>query len=168
MYNWGMSAAKSASFTCDLKQLSGGAVALSLGGVIDESAAFPPLTGARSAEISFEHVKYISSFGIKTWIKWIKMQTNIERWSFKHVQVPIVITIATVAGFMPTGTVIESFYAPFTSDETLESVTLLLVRGKDFGNGIKLTLPSPNDSKGNRMVPDFSPTRYLAFLGKDV
>ncbi len=135
-------------------------------GGIDEDASFvaPNLGSAAEVNLDLEGVTAINSVGIREWIKWIKAFPTSLKLSVRHCPKIIVDQINMVAGFLPDGTIIESFYVPYYSDASGDERMVLFMNGKEF-NGSEVTPPSEvKDDSGEVMEIDVIEAKYFKFL----
>lgn len=147
----------------------GNAVIVMVKGGIDEDANFvnPNLGSAQAVTLDLDGVTAINSVGIREWIKWIKAFPTSLKLSVRNCPKIIVDQINMVAGFLPPGTGIESFYVPYYSDATGSERMVLFVNGKEF-NGSEVSPPSQVvDDSGESMEIDVIEAKYFKFLKND-
>lgn len=142
-------------------------VTLFFEGAIDESfSSFNVKPHQNKAvKIDFEKVKSINSIGIRNWISWINSNPGVK-FTFSNCPVCIVEQINNVKGFIPHGSVIESFYVPYYSEENGEEKHELYVLNKDFQMGKNPVIKKIKDSAGNNMDLDIYPQKYFKFIMK--
>lgn len=119
----------------------------------------------KGAHINFEKVKSINSIGIRNWIQWIISNPGVK-FTFQKCPVCVIEQINNVKGFAPVGTVIESFFVPYYSEETGEEKQELYILGKDFQIGAPPTVKVIKDSSGKKMDLDIYPQKYFKFIQK--
>jgi hypothetical protein len=147
-------------------QTEGTNLLVSLSGAIDEDASFVPLElgGATAVVLDLEKVTAINSVGIREWIKWIKLIPSSANISLRKCPKIIVDQINMVAGFLPAGATIESFFVPYYSDGSGSEKMVLFQNGKEFSNGQLGTLPEVKDDSGEVMEMDVIEAKYFKFL----
>ena len=139
---------------------------LEMVGAIDEDATFPPpnLNGAGSVIWDLEKVTAINSVGIREWIKWVKsFPTNIKM-SVRRCPKIIVDQINMVSGFLPAGTVVQSFFVPYYSEASGGEKMVLFENGKEFGAGGLKPPAEVKDDSGELMEMDIIEAKYFKFL----
>lgn len=154
------------AFSID-KKVDGTKVIVELKGNIDEDANFSPLDpgGATAVTLDLEGVTAINSVGIREWIKWVKMLPASAALSVRKCPKIIVDQINMVAGFLPQGTVVESFYVPYYSDSSGNEKMVLFENGKEF-KGAEIFAPAEvKDESGEVMEMDVIEAKYFKFLG---
>lgn len=119
----------------------------------------------KKIQITFTEKNILTSEGVMDWLNWSKTQAQLNHPQLVISQCPVsfVRQIGSIAQFLPTGSVVDSFYAPFYSEETSETKQVLLRRGVDFDDK-HLKEPACLDSKGNQMELDAIPEVYFGFL----
>ncbi|MBX3020762.1 MAG: hypothetical protein KF799_03735 [Bdellovibrionales bacterium] len=152
------------SFTVSKKQ-EGSNTVLEVAGNVDEDANFAPpdLAGASSVILDLEKVTAINSVGIREWIKWVKSFPAAALAVRKCPKI-IVDQINMVAGFLPAGTKVMSFYVPYYADTSGNEKMVLFENGKEFKDG-KVTAPAEvKDDSGEVMEMDVIEAKYFKFL----
>jgi hypothetical protein len=147
------------------KKSEGSAVVLDVAGNIDEDANFAPVEfGATTAIIlDLEKVTAINSVGIREWIKWTKTFPTAAL-SVRKCPKIIVDQINMVAGFLPTGTKVQSFFVPYFAEESGNEKMVLFEDGKEFVPG-KVSPPAEvKDETGEVMEMDVIEAKYFKFL----
>lgn len=119
----------------------------------------------KGVKIDFEKIKSINSIGIRNWIQWISTNPGVK-FTFQNCPVCIVEQINNVKGFAPTGTIIESFFVPYYSEDTGEEKLELYIQGKDYKMGSIPTIKLIKDSTGKKMDLDIYPQKYFKFVLK--
>lgn len=148
------------------KRQDGAKLIIEVKGNIDEDASFQPpeLGGATSVSLDLEGVTAINSVGIREWIKWVKSIPTSVQLSVRRCPKIIVDQINMVAGFLPTGTTIESFYVPYYSDASGNEKMVLFENGKEY-KGSEVFAPSEvKDDSGEAMEMDVIEAKYFKFL----
>jgi len=147
-------------------QPESGRLAVSLSGNVDEDAGFTPLDLGANTQIVFdlEGVTAINSVGIREWIKWIKTLPASVKMAVRKCPKIIVDQINMVAGFLPPGTQVESFYVPYYSDASGSEKMVLFQYGKEYKDG-KIEFPAEiKDDSGEVMEMDVIEAKYFKFL----
>jgi hypothetical protein len=144
----------------------GDKVLATLKGSIDEDANFKTVdvAGAPGVVLNLEGISAINSVGIREWIKWIKGFPPTTQITIKNCPKIIVDQINMVSGFLPPGTVIESFFVPYYADDSGEEKMVLFTNGKEFRGGDVSAPESVKDSGGKDMEMDVIEAKYFKFL----
>ncbi|MGE0526487.1 MAG: hypothetical protein AB7G93_14315 [Bdellovibrionales bacterium] len=148
------------------KKPEGTRLVMEIKGNIDEDVNFTPpdLGGASAVALDLEGVTAINSVGIREWIKWIKSIPSSVKISVRRCPKIIVDQINMVAGFLPQGTTVESFYVPYYADSTGSEKMVLFQAGKEF-NGENVEPPAEvKDESGEVMEMDVIEAKYFKFL----
>lgn len=149
------------------KKAEGDKAVIDVTGNVDEDANFQPVDVAGSAGVVLDlnGVTAINSVGIREWIKWVKSFPAGTKLSVRKCPKIIVDQINMVAGFLPAGTRIESFYVPYYSDASGSEKMVLFENGKEFKDGGELTFPAEvKDDSGEAMEMDVIEAKYFKFL----
>ena len=144
----------------------GAKLVIEIAGNVDEDAGFqPPDLGASSAVVlDLGGVTAINSVGIREWIKWVKSMPSSIQLSVRRCPKIIVDQINMVAGFLPPGTKVESFFVPYYADSTGSEKMVLFQAGKEFDGG-QVNFPSEvKDDAGEVMEMDVIEAKYFKFL----
>jgi hypothetical protein len=133
---------------------------------VDEDANFaaPDVGNFTIVVLDLAGVTAINSVGIREWIKWIKAFPEAVKLKVRHVPKIIVDQINMVAGFLPPGTVIESFYVPYYSDNSGSEKMVLFQNGKEFDAGGVRPPEEVKDDSGEVMEMDVIEAKYFKFL----
>jgi anti-anti-sigma regulatory factor len=153
------------AFSVDSK-LNGDTLVLEVKGSVDEDSNFTPpnLGSASRVVLDLNHVTAINSVGIREWIKWVKTMPASLQLSVRNCPKIIVDQINMVAGFLPAGTVIESFYVPYYADSSGNEKMVLFTNGKEF-KGSDLFAPDVVKGEGGEeMEMDVIEAKYFKFL----
>jgi len=148
------------------KKNEGSQLVLEIQGNLDEDATFnPPDVGAHTAiTLDLEKVTAINSVGIREWIKWVKTFPPAAALSVRKAPKIIVDQINMVAGFLPPGTKVQSFYVPYYAEATGTEKMVLFENGREFGAG-DLKFPAEiKDDSGEVMEMDVIEAKYFKFL----
>ncbi len=148
------------------KTQEGGNVVLEVTGNIDEDSNFQPpdVGGAASVILDLDKVTAINSVGIREWIKWVKTMPAAAKLSVRRCPKIIVDQINMVAGFLPPGTTVESFYVPYYADGSGEEKMVLFNNGTEFKNGEIFAPAEVKDGSGEAMEMDVIEAKYFKFL----
>jgi anti-anti-sigma regulatory factor len=97
-------------------------------GQLDEDADFDQAVNLGSDTIifDFENVKHINSCGIREWIKFQGEIDSTKKLVYRNCPQIIVEQMNIVKGFVRDGGVIESFYAPYYSEDKDEERKILI------------------------------------------
>jgi hypothetical protein len=148
------------------KKPDGPALVLEINGNIDEDANFTPpdIGSVTTVVLDLDKVTAINSVGIREWIKWVKSFPPSTKLSVRKCPKIIVDQINMVAGFLPQGTTIQSFYVPYYSDTSGNEKMVLFENGKEF-KGSELFPPAEvKDEGGEVMEMDVIEAKYFKFL----
>ncbi len=144
----------------------GAKLVLEVKGNVDEDSNFTPpdLGSSTDVVLDLDGVTAINSVGIREWIKWIKTMPSSEKLSVRRCPKIIVDQINMVAGFLPAGTVVESFYVPYYADSSGSEKMVLFENGKEF-KGPDVNAPAEvKDDSGEVMEMDVIEAKYFKFL----
>lgn len=140
---------------------------LKFSGQIDEDASFNGLDfgDSQKIKIDLEEIIAINSCGIREWIKWIRTAPSGANITFEKCPKIIVDQMNMVAGFLPEGGIVESFYVPYYCDETGNEKMVLFNRGKEFDKG-EVSPPENviDDESGEEMEMDVIEAKYFKFI----
>src|SRR5512135_2248555 len=102
------------------KNTSGGVLTVSFSGDVDEDAVFSNLSldGAKQVVLDLEGISAINSCGIREWIKWVKAAPADTKFVYRKCPKIIVDQINMVAGFLPDGSSVESFFVPYFNENS--------------------------------------------------
>jgi anti-anti-sigma regulatory factor len=146
------------------KTAEGGASLLTVKGAIDEDANFAQATvDGASVIVDLGGVTAINSVGIREWIKWTKALPAGCKMTVRNCPKIIVDQINMVLGFLPAGTVVESFYVPYYSEASGNEKMVLFLNGREFKDG-KVSPPDVNDEGGQPMEMDVIESKYFKFV----
>jgi anti-anti-sigma regulatory factor len=113
-------------------QVVGDEALVKISGVIDEDSIFEKIQGIPSKKIifDFDRVTLINSCGIREWINFLTKFKHQAQVVYRNCPQNIIEQINMVQGFIPQGTFVESFYAPYYCESCdNESKVLLQVSG---------------------------------------
>lgn len=148
--------------TFRMKELSADIV---LCGAIDEKFVFETIPSTiRTVNVDVENIEYISSFGVKLWVKWISTLPREATLVLHKARPSTLANVNAVEGFVLPKTVVQSVLVPFTTDDGEEGTDIALEFGKHYTANGTFNFPAPKASTGETMVPDFIPERLFKFL----
>lgn len=148
------------------KKPEGSSLILEIKGNIDEDSNFTPpdLGSTASVVLDLEGVTAINSVGIREWIKWTKGFPASLQLAVRKCPKIIVDQINMVSGFLPSGTVVQSFYVPYYSDASGNEKMVLFENGKEFKGGDLFPPAEVKDESGEVMEMDVIEAKYFKFL----
>lgn len=148
------------------KRQDGTKLVLEVKGNIDEDSSFTPpdIGSSTSVALDLDAVTAINSVGIREWIKWVKSIPAGAQLSVRRCPKIIVDQINMVAGFLPAGTTIESFYVPYYADASGNEKMVLFENGKEFKGGEVFAPAEVKDDSGEAMEMDVIEAKYFKFL----
>lgn len=148
------------------KKQEGTKCVLEVAGNVDEDSNFQPadVGGASEIVLDLEKITAINSVGIREWIKWVKTMPAASKLSVRKCPKIIVDQINMVAGFLPAGTTVESFYVPYYSDGSGEEKMVLFSNGTEFKGGEIFAPAEVKDESGEAMEMDVIEAKYFKFL----
>jgi hypothetical protein len=135
-------------------------------GSVDEDAVFQSVdaAGCTTILLDLNEITAINSVGIREWIKWNKTFPAGVGVAVKNCPKIMVDQINMVAGFLPDGTVVESFFVPYYSDDSGEEKMVLYSFGKEVKGGEVFPPAAVKDSEGKDMEMDIIEAKYFKFL----
>ena len=148
------------------KQSEGARLVISVTGNVDEDSNFQPVDFGTFTAVVLDLAKItaINSVGIREWIKWTKSIPSAVKLSVRNCPKIIVDQINMVAGFLPSGTQVESFFVPYYADSSGTEKMVLFSNGKEFKDG-ELHFPGEiKDDAGEVMEMDVIEAKYFKFL----
>ena len=148
------------------KKPEGQSLVFEIAGNVDEDANFTPPDsgGATSIVLDLEKIGAINSVGIREWIKWVKSFPAAAKLTVRRCPKIIVDQINMVAGFLPQGTTVASFYVPYYADSSGNERMVLFENGKEFGAGGLKPPTEVKDDSGEVMEMDVIEAKYFKFL----
>lgn len=118
--------------------------------------------------LDLSKMSFITSIGVKNWINWTLKLPASSRLSLIDCPFVIINQINTVHGFLPAGSEVKSFHAPFGCEACGAEASVRLELGTHYDYvpvGHRHVLPEfPCPKCGEAMEPDFNPGRSLRFL----
>ena len=116
---------------------------------------------ARKVMIDLAGLKYINSGGVRNWILWMAQAKEIfpdAIFQFENFPATFVKQVASIQGFLPPGSTVNSFFVPFYCPTCDHSCEKLFLKQKDLINQI-LSIPCSECS--GKMEIDAVPEHYL-------
>ncbi len=110
---------------------------LELSGTVDELAAFSSvsLDNINHLTINAKRIETINSWGVREWIKWVRTYPADLKVTIVGTPQVIVDQINLVAGFLPPGAVVETFYVPYYCNNCGNASNILFNSERDIVNG---------------------------------
>ena len=143
---------------------------VSLRGSIDEETNFAEIDGTEPRLIfDLSGVSLINSMGIRNWVNWMKANRN-RSLVFRNCSKPIVDQINALEGFLPPGSVVESFFVPYVCENCGHADRVLFRRTHEFDQGTadqKQSIRPPElkcPKCGEQMEMDVIEAKYFRFL----
>jgi hypothetical protein len=149
-------AARSA-FTSKLEEITDNYYKVVFQGNLIENSVLPTVPeGAKDATLFLdcEHLRGINSIGIRSWMLWFKaLQTKgFRNFEFDKLHPPILQQASFVAGFIPAGAIVNSFYLYYWCEEFDEEKEFCIQFGKHYGT-TQMKLPKYFvESRDNKIV----------------
>ncbi len=134
-------------------------------GTIDEKAFIPFYPDVSILRIDFGRVSNINSVGVRNFLVWGEKHVHLKSIRLENCPAIFVKNFSSITGFLKPNMTVMSFFTPYYSEETQETVEIHLVKGRDFNYDGMLNLPPVKDSQGNTMEMDVIDS-YFAFLQK--
>jgi len=138
---------------------------LTLEGSIDESFLNKTvrIPAGKTVIIDFNKITNINSLGVRHWIQWVRTYPS-SRFVLRHCPQCIVDQMNAVSDFIPARTTVESFYAPYYSENTGEEKKILYKNNVDYNISKAPEVKNITDSQGEKMEMDVHPNKYFKFL----
>ncbi len=135
---------------------------VTLSGIINEDVDFSILhnLSGEVLTIDLNGITHINSCGIRDWIELQNNHFHFKKIIYKRCPQVIIEQMNIVAGFIHPNGEIESFYAPYYSND-LDKEYKVLITPKDVVN---TKAPSKKDEKGNNLEFDDIEEQYFSFL----
>jgi hypothetical protein len=148
------------------KKSEGANTVFEIAGNVDEDSNFtaPDLAAGAAVILDLEKITAINSVGIREWIKWVKAFPATAKLTVRKCPKIIVDQINMVAGFLPQGTMVQSFFVPYYADSSGNEKMVLFENGKEFGPGGLNPPAEVKDDSGEVMEMDVIEAKYFKFL----
>lgn len=146
-----------------------GVIVLSLSGHLDEFVELPEIevSGKGTIKLDLEKVQSVNSMGIRSWLEWIKNFEGKAHFIFSKAPKCFVMQMNMVEGFLPKGSMVESFYVPFYCETCDNEVNLLVNVATDilWGDEISLKIDKKKVCKQDCDIEiDVNEVKYFKFL----
>jgi hypothetical protein len=159
----------------DLKITSsriGAEVTINLIGEMNEKAnvTLPEMIEVTSVVFDFVHLKHLNSAGIRFWITLLGKLPSGSVVHFRNAPKFVVDQMSMVQGFMPSGSVVDSFEMPYFCDKCNKPDSEMLKAGVHFDQAVAgkpYALRLPKKTCGQvacEFEPDMMPKKYLKCL----
>lgn len=110
-------------------------------------------------------VKAISSNGVRSWLKWVGSTPEDVKIILAKCPKIIVDQLNMVAGFLPKGASVESFYIPYFNQDTGKEKMILVQEGREYTPGnINIAEEIFDPESGKQMELDVIEESYFKFL----
>lgn len=146
-----------------------------LGTLVEHShlPAVPDKQTRATLFLDCDHLRGINSVGIRSWMLWFKAleAQGFSNFEFDKLRPPLLQQASLVQGFIPKGSVVNSFYLYYFCEELDEEKEFLIQFGKHFGT-TQMRLPkSMIEKRGNKDVVfelDQTVVKFLKFYTGDI
>lgn len=105
-------------------------------GPIDEDVRFDAIDreigDVKTVVIDFADVTVLNSLGIRTWMVWLRQWIGQKDFVFRRCPKAVVDQFNVLSGFLPKGSVVESFYVPYFCDACTREQSILYRKDIDF------------------------------------
>ena len=144
-------------------KLNGDTLVISMTGEITGQSHLPDIksVNARKVLIDLAGLKYINSGGVRNWIVFMsqaKETLPAANFQFENFPSTFVRQVASIQGFLPPGSSVNSFFVPFYCSDCDHSTEQVFPKQKDLLKKI-MTIPCPKC--GGKMEIDAVPEHYL-------
>ncbi|MGE0525971.1 MAG: hypothetical protein AB7G93_09370 [Bdellovibrionales bacterium] len=143
-------------------------VRMALEGVVDENCQLPDFEEEIPGRmlVDLEMLSMINSLGCRKWVDWMRRVRARAGLILQRCSPPVVNQMNILAGFLPKGVIVESFFAPYLCAECGHNELDLFVRGEHFDDsGITHVAEHRScPSCSGCMDLDVMPQRYFSFL----
>jgi hypothetical protein len=112
-------------------------IVVTLKGALNANTEFPKLTKDNANEIliDMDGVSYINSGGIKSWFVWFQdINQSLTGYPITFVKMPAlsVRQAASIRGFIPQGSKVNSFYVPYFCESCNNNSSVLYKNGENW------------------------------------
>lgn len=134
-------------------------------GRIDEDSTFDSVISLNESEVIFNlsEVSFINSCGIREWIEFQKKLGPNLKIIYRECPQVIIEQMNIVKGFIKEGGQIESFYAPYYSNNDDEEFKILISPSEVIDG----KAPEKKSESGEVLEFDDIEVQYFGFLGKN-
>lgn len=131
-------------------------------GQIDEDSNFDKIIAIKQEIYIFnlEKISMINSCGVREWINFLEALPEKSQIIYRRVPQIVVEQINMVKGFLKVASKVESFFAPYYSEENDEVMSLLL----DINQVQDGKAPEMKDESGNILEFDAIEAQYFNFI----
>lgn len=137
-------------------------VKIELSGVLDEHGLIPNHTGVDIIRLDFFGIKTVNSIGVRNFTRWGQIHKSVRTIRLERCPTVFAKNFSVISGFLTSNMTVVSFFVPFYSDATDETVNYEFMRDRDY-TATGYTLPNLKDSKGNPMELDV-PESFFGFI----
>jgi len=133
-------------------------------GQIDEDSDFSSIKALNCSTLTFDfnEITLINSCGVREWINYVEsLEHNIEI-IYKRCPQIVIEQINMVHGFIRKGTKVESFYAPYYSEDN-DDVVKILLNASDIIGG---KAPTKSSESGEELEFDAIEAQYFQFMSQ--
>ena len=137
-------------------------IEIKLSGQIDEDSIFTQLLELKSKKLifDFKEINLINSCGVREWINFIEKINQEISISYKNCPQIVIEQINMVHGFIRKGTIVESFYAPYYSEDE-DKVIKVLLSTHDIVQG---KAPLKKSDSGEELEFDAIEAQYFQYI----
>ena len=137
---------------------------ISFNGQIDEDSDFSSISALENNTLvfDFEQIKLINSCGVREWINFLEKLNPSFMIIYKKCPQIVIEQINMVHGFIRKGTKVESFYAPYYSEDNDEVVKVLLNTSDIIGG----KAPVKKSDSGEELEFDAIEAQYFQFISQ--
>jgi len=141
-----------------------GVADIKLSGQIDEDSDFATITniGCHTLNFNFDKVTLINSCGVREWINYIEGIEENAKIIYHNCPQIVIEQINMVHGFIKKGTKVESFYAPYYSEDD-DDVVKILLRTDEIVGG---KAPEKKSESGEELEFDAIEAQYFQFISQ--
>ncbi len=143
--------------------LNGENLVITMTGEVTGQSQLPIIKGmkARKLLIDLAGLKYINSGGVRNWILWMAQAKEIlpeATFQFENFPAAFVKQVASIQGFLPPGSTVNSFFVPFFCPTCDHSCEKLFLKQKDL---MRQIVSIPCTVCSGKMEIDAVPEHYL-------
>ncbi len=143
--------------------LSGETLIILMSGEITEVSRLPEIKNnkVRKMTIDLMGLKYINSGGVRNWLLWMAQAKEIlpnVNFEFENFPASFVRQVASIQGFLPPGSSVNSFFVPYYCPNCDHSLEKLVLKQKDL---LKNIITTKCSKCGEQMEIDAVPEHYL-------
>lgn len=138
-------------------------------GTVDESASYADISfmGVSKLVINTRDLTSINSWGVREWVRWVRTFPLGMETTLVECASILVDNINMIAGFLPRGAAVESFFVPYYCNSCNHSGEYLFESDIDVKNGNIVESRSATCENCNRPAEwDIIASSYFRFLKK--